>query len=146
MAQMIAKPHAATPWDATLTRAGQLGRMARAFVDRIGWQLLLWRLLWAPWWLLANRPMPDLPRHVALASELDAPGLYVVRTLDRLRRKVQFAWLFACLVRGLALGVMVGIVWVLVTGVTGTARPDPRTLLIVCGALAGCGIVFAAFS
>lgn len=146
MAQMIAKPQSTSQWDAALVRAGRVSRAARAFVDRFGWRLLLWRLAWAPWWLFANRPAPDLPARVEAPRDLDAPGHYVVHTLDRLRRKVQIAWLFACLVRGLTLGVIVAIAWVLVADVAGAVRPSLRAVLILSGLLAICGGAFATLS
>ena len=146
MAQMIAKPRSADLWEIAVARAARLHRIARVFVGRFGWPLLLWRVLWAPWWLLANRPAPDLPTHAEVAGELDEPGRYVARTLDRLRLKVQVAWLFACLTRGRALGVIVAIAWVAMADATGAARPSIRVAAITCGALALAGAVFATFS
>lgn len=146
MAQMIARPQTVTTWEIALARAARVSRSLQALIARFGWPLLLWRAFWAPWWLLANRPAPDLPAHVAAPREVDAPGHYVVRTLDRLRRKVQLAWSIACVIRGLTLGAIVAIAWLLIAAATGIPRPGYATVAIICGALALAGVVFAALS
>lgn len=146
MAQMIAKPRSVDLWELALARAARLLRSSHAFVDRFGWPLLLWRALWSPWWLFANRPAPDVPAGAGATRELDEPGHYVVRTLDRLRLKVQVAWLFACLIRGIALGVIIAIAWVTVADLTGSARPSIRAAAIICAALALAGVLFATLS
>jgi hypothetical protein len=147
MAQMIAKPQSATAWDRAIAGPAAALHAARAFILRFGWPLLLWRVAWAPWWILANRPPPDLPVHaVALPADLDAPGRHVVRTLDRLRGRIQIAWMIACLIRGLALGALVTIGWLLLALAFGLPRPSIVPAIAVAVVLAVAGVVFAACS
>lgn len=145
MAQMIAKPQPATAANRALVGPAAAIRDARAFIDRFGWLLLLWRVGSAPWWLCANRPPPDLPaRRRELPADVDAPGEYVERALDRLRGRIQIAWLVACFVRGLALGILVAIVWLLLALAFGLPRPTLGAVGGTSAALAIAGVLFAA--
>lgn len=99
---------------------------------------MLWRLMWAPWWLGSEMPPPPLPRQTHLTAPTTEPARYVARSLDVLARRYHIGWMLLLAVRGLWLGLMLGAVW-MVLGIFDQAS-SPALRAVVALAVVGCAL------
>ena len=105
---------------------------------------VLWRALWFPYWFGSDVPAPALPRREARVPDgIGLAGEQVVRTLDRLRRRIWLSWALTVLVRGAWLGGLVGVGWLIWEQAGGPAF-DGETLLRISVVVFAIGFVFAA--
>lgn len=92
---------------------GWIGTQRRRFAQwkALGWKLALWRMLWLPYSLGGEVPTPWLPGRAAdAAAPPSSAAQEAVRAIDGIRRRVWFNMILACIVRGLWLPFVVGIV------------------------------------
>lgn len=105
--------------------------------------LLLWRMLWLPFWLGSDVPAPHLPaRNTAVPVESGLAGRQVVRMLDAIRRRVWILWALTTIVRASWLGALVGCFWLLIER-AGGPKFDATPLYWIGGAFLAIGTVFA---
>lgn len=77
----------------------------------LGWKLALWRLLWLPYAAGGEVPTPWLPERASDdAASPSSAAQEAVRAIDGIRRRVWFNMVLACIVRGLWLPFLIGIV------------------------------------
>jgi hypothetical protein len=125
-------------------RAGALGRRLGRSASPAVVARYAWAGLWLPYWLGSDVPAPALPsRDPKPPAAVGLAGEQVVRTLDRLGRRIWLLWALNILIRGAWLGGVVGIGWLLVERLGG---PDfePEGLVPVAIALFALGVLFAA--
>ena len=129
---------------------GSAGQPARTFAPT--WRevirrptnvpLLLWRLLWLPYWLGSDVPAPHLPaRNGAVPAASGLAGQQVMRMLDSIRRRVWLLWALTTIVRAVWLGALVGCVWLLIER-AGGLEFDAMPLYWVGGAALMIGVIF----
>ncbi len=130
---------------------GRAGQPARTFEQT--WRsivrrpanvpLLLWRLLWLPYWFGSDVPAPRLPaRNIAVPAASGLAGQQVVRMLDSIRRRVWLMWALTTIVRAAWLGALVGCVWLLIER-AGGPEFDAMPLYWVGVASVAIGVIFA---
>jgi hypothetical protein len=134
---------ASAPWDrhrAALTDLGQLLSDPATRPD------LLWRALWAPFWIWSDSPTPALPERAASApANLGLAGEAVVTGIDRVRRRLWASHAAAAICRGIWLALAFAAVLMLLDVVGGPIF-DPLPALVVGGMLLVAGLVLAALS
>ena len=132
-------------------RQGRAGQPARTFART--WRdvvrrpsnvpLLLWRLLWLPYWLGSDVPAPHLPaRNTAVPAASGLAGQQVVRMLDSIRRRVWLLWALTTVVRAAWLVALIGCVWLLIER-AGGPEFDVTPLYWVGGFTLAAGVIFA---
>jgi hypothetical protein len=95
-------------------RAEALRRLRRALSPPLVLRYV-WAAIWLPYWLGSDVPAPALPaRNPKPPVAVGLAGEQVVRTLDRLARRIWLNWALNVLVRGAWLGGVVGIAWLVV--------------------------------
>ncbi|MDP8909485.1 MAG: hypothetical protein M3N47_10320, partial [Chloroflexota bacterium] len=112
---------------------------------RAGWPLTLWRLVWSPWWLGSEMPPPPLPRQTRPATPNADPGRYVARSLDALCRRYHAGWVLLLAVRGLWLGLMLSVVWMLLSIADTVRSPSPAAVVVLVGAGCALGLLLGCF-
>lgn len=135
-----ARPGSApTPEQRRVSRA-----WSRPAIRSVNIPLLLWRLLWLPFWIGSDVPPPALPaRNLAVPLESGLAGQQVVRMLDSIRRRVWSLWALTSIVRAAWLGALAACVWLLIERAGG---PDVELapLLWIGGGFLAVGMIFAA--
>ena len=106
--------------------------------------LVLWRVTTAPLWLGSEIPVPDAPvrRETdwgGLALVTAGPGRTVRDGLAGLLRRYRWAWVLTALLRGVALGLWIALVWMLIALATDVASPTRWWIggLMVAGVVLG---------
>ena len=103
-----------------------------------------WRALWVPYWFGSDVPPPALPRReVRVPDGIGQAGEHVVRTHDRLRRRIWLSWTLSVLVRGAWLGGLVGVGWLIWEQAGGPAFAG-ETLLRISVVIFAIGFLCAA--
>jgi hypothetical protein len=134
--------------------AGASCERARAALDHLGQQLadpvtrpaLLWRAVWAPFWVWSDAPKPALPeRGSAVPRDLGLAGEAVVTGIDRVRRRLWVTLAAAAICRGIWLALAFAAA-LMVLDVLGGPTFDPRPAAIVGVLLLLAGLVLAALS
>ena len=98
----------------------------RAHLQRLGTRLVLWRLLWFPFWFGGEMPAPWLPKQGEVVPTPDAPAArHVTRALDVIGRRIWWNTLLAAIARGLWLPFALGSV-VAISSITGSSSRPPR--------------------
>ena len=88
MQRAVSLPRSAPPpaWERARVAIDD-GRQRLA--DPVTRPALLWRVLWAPYWLWADAPVPELPhRSAPVPADLGLAGQAVVAGIDRVRRRL----------------------------------------------------------
>jgi hypothetical protein len=98
-----------------LTAAPDRIKRWRAHLQRLGTRLVLWRLLWLPFWIGGEMPAPWLPKRPEPGPEPDTQAARAVTgALDAIGRRIWWNTLLAAIARGLwlpfALGSIVALV------------------------------------
>lgn len=104
----------------------------------------LWRAGTAPLWVASDIPVPNRPSRQpadwgALADVTGGPGAAVRETLEVLLRRYRWSWLATSLLRGVALGLWIALLWTLVALATDLAMPNRWWIagLMLAGILTG---------
>ena len=125
---------------------GSLASLRTRLADPAMRPQLLWRGVWAPFWLWSDAPVPEIPhRERAAPPELGLAGQAVVGGLDRVRRRLWVSHAAAFVCRAVWLGIVFAALLMLIDLLGGRAF-DPRPALVIGGLLLGAGIVLAALS
>jgi len=134
-------------------RFGDGWRVALAWWDglRRRWasdpRLVLWQLLWLPFWLGSDRPAPSWPigvRAAELPDRVRSEGAagYLRAAMAGLVRRFSFSWVAAGLLRGVWLGLLIALGWMLLALVDVAAPPSflmiaVFPILLACWGAAG---------
>lgn len=103
--------------------------------------LLLWRIVWLPFWLGGDLPVPWLPEREITAQPDSPAALGAARAIDRIGRRVWINWIIAALARGLWLPFVAGAIAGLIHLIRGTPFL-PETLLWLWFVTLPLGLVF----
>ena len=130
-------------WRVTRTHWNELRR--RWAVDP---RLFAWQLLWLPFWLGGDRPAPswpsgprsaDFPDRAQLAG---AEGFFQLE-MAALVRRFRMSWVAASLLRGVWLGLLIALGWMLLALVDVTSPPSLPAITVLAVLLACWGVACA---
>jgi hypothetical protein len=138
----ISLPHASRlPWQRS---RDAIAAVRARLADPVTRPALLWRVATAPFWMWSDVPAPELPRRVAAAPhERGLAGDAVVGGIDRLRRRLWVSHAAAAVCRGVWLGIVIAILFMLVD-IAGGPVFDPLPAAVAGGVLLLAGVVLAA--
>jgi hypothetical protein len=112
-------------------------------VDR---RALFWRLLWSPFWIWSDTPMPVLSeREPRLPAKIGLAGQAVVSGIDRVRRRLWLSHAAAAICRGVLLGLLFAALLMLLDVVGGPSF-SPRPAIAAGALFLGAGVILAAMS
>ena len=133
-------------WRATLTQGNRLRH--RWAVDP---RLFLWQLLWLPFWLGSDRPAPSWPSGLRVAALPDRAPLagaagFFQTEMAGLVRRFWLSWVAASFLRGVWLGLLIALAWMLLALFDATSPPS-LSAIVTLGVLIACsGTVGAALN
>ena len=133
-------------WRVALTQGNRLRR--RWSVDP---RLFMWQLLWLPFWLGSDRPAPSWPNglHTAAlpdrAPEAGAAGFFQT-AMAGLVRRFWLSWIAASVLRGVWLGLLVALAWMLLALFDLTSPPSLFAIAALAVLCACWGAVGAALN
>ncbi len=107
---------------------------------------LLWRTVWAPFWLGSDIPAPRLPAwEPATPADVGLAGDVVERGLDQIRRRLWLRHALTIVVRAVWLGLAVGCCWLLLEWVGGPPFAGAGLIWVTAG-LVALGMILATVS
>ncbi|HEV2108466.1 MAG TPA: hypothetical protein VGR16_09420 [Thermomicrobiales bacterium] len=108
--------------------------------------LVLWQIVWLPYWLGSDVPAPHLPaRDARPPAQLGLAGIQVARLIGSMARRIWLQWILTILARAAWLVLLVGCMWLLIELAGGPAL-ESAPLIGTGIILFTLGVVFAAIT
>jgi hypothetical protein len=147
MASRVSLPHIQISLDPR-ARVADWRERATAARRPLTWRdrlLLVWRLIWLPYWFGSDIPAPALPARNRATPPSGLAGEQVIRMLNQIARRVWLQRVLTILARGCWLGLLVGCFWLLVE-LSGGPALNIDALIVIGIALAAPSLILAALS
>ncbi len=112
-------------------------------------RLLLWNMLWLPFWIGSDTPPPEMPQRGSAATtsaSIDPAGVYLGSRIDWVTRRFGLAWFGGSLLRGFALALGVLTFWSLLAVLDIVALPGWASVIAAITVGLAVGFVYGLLS